>query len=240
MEKRIRPIRYRQSEDYSDLYLGTALLENEKPLLMRRLKRVLRGFNEKDIIKVRPALAGSRHCDVNAITEQILDIMDMKSNEVVPKEKLNKKSIWFLPRTPTFVTLKELIEASEKYTASPMGVRALVFLSLITRALLYDHELNKQFRIWADITDDDITVFINPGKDIDKSIDPNIKSMILARTLGVELSIERCSNGESCYRMTVSRYGEYLYDVRRSKHILDYSLDYNDETGITEYEKVVS
>ena len=212
VDELLKPKVRRKADGYGGLYLGAAVKETEKPLLTRRLRRVLRGFNLKDIKKVREIKDGDPQYDHDAITEQITFSLDLLSDKVLSVDRA-KSSV---QASKTFKKLRTIVEDPESSEVSDLDLRAISLLTVITLALLNDREPSAKTVLLPEITSDTLTLYITPEHVIDSSIHPNIKSIILSRTVGAELAIVSDARCSLCYRVTVSRCGKYLYEVRRA------------------------
>lgn len=208
----LKPKVRKKADGYSGLYLGLTVKENEKPLLARRLRRVLRGFNEKDIVKVRNVKEGDPQYDLKSITEQIASELDLLPDQLGSSDwdRLSIQS------SKTFKKLKAFIEDTINTEVSDSDLRAIALLTLITLALLNDREPSNKTVLLPEIADDVLTLYVTPDHVIDRAIHPNIKSIIISRTVGAELAFVSDDRGTLCYKLTVSRRGEYLYEVRRA------------------------
>ncbi len=202
-------------ENHGKLYADSLLIEFEKPLLARRLRQVLRGFRKADILKIRPALIDTALCDIARIAECVSGILELKDNAMSVAEVENGRTIRGICNSPTYERIQALFEATGSHAVNEKGVRGLIFLAICTIALLYDREADRSVKLWFDASDDRFILYINPKNGIDESLDPSIKAMILARTLGVQLEITDENKGIPCYKLVASAIGEFLYEVRK-------------------------
>ena len=205
----------RISKNYGDLYVGSCMSEREKPMLARRLRQVLRGFRKADIIKLRPTLMDTSLCDIALISEHASTVLEMEDNvqSVVIEE--NCRTIRGVHSSPTYERIQALFEAMGGIAVNENTARGLIFLAICTRALLYDREAERAVKLWFDALEDRFILYINPENGIDESLDPCIKAMVLARTLGVQLEITDENKGIICYKLVASSIGEFLYEVRK-------------------------
>ena len=205
----------RISKNYGDLYVGSCMSEREKPMLARRLRQVLRGFRKADIIKLRPTLMDTSLCDIVLISEHASAVLEMEDNvqSVVLEE--NCRTMRGVHSSPTYERIQALFEAMGGIAVNENTVRGLIFLAICTRALLYDREAERAVKLWFDALEDHFILYINPENGIDESLDPSIKAMVLARTLGVQLEVTDENEGITCYKLVASAIGEFLYEVRK-------------------------
>ena len=113
---------------------------------------------------------------------------------------------------PTLLPKKESVDC---HAFNENTVRGLFFLTIVTRAVLYDREAERSVKLWFDAVDDRFILYVNPKNGIDESLDPSIKAMVLARTLGVQLEVTDENEGLTCYKLVASAIGEFLYEVRK-------------------------
>lgn len=196
-----------------------SLVERERPLWMRRLNRVMRGFRKKDILKARPMLAGTDECDVTAVTDQIERILWRMPYNALPNAKGNG-GVTVSGERAVFERLTQTVGALQDGATDALTLLSIMLLSAILNALLYGKALNRRTKIDADIDEETVTLRIKPEKIIDRRREPSVCSIVLARTLGVLLSIELDNEGQPYYKLIASRKCEYLYDVHRHPEIL--------------------
>ena len=200
---------------YDKFYGALTVAEHEKPLLMRRLRRVLRGFSELDI-KKRIGLSGDDgDCELDRIVGdivEVLELQDEKLNSDVTSATDEEQRVFKLL---TFDRLAMLNEGLLVGDNSKLNLRALNFLSLIILSLLGDRVPDDKTEIFSEVTGDKLITLLIPQNVIDTSAPFDAKSLILSRVVGAELEITCDANGRPCYKIAVSLIGEYLYDVRR-------------------------
>ena len=203
------------TENFGNLYADSILLESEKPLLARRLRQVMRGFRKADIIKLRPTLMDTSLCDIALISEHASAVLEMEDNvqSVVLGE--NCRTMRGVHSSPTYERIQTLYESVDCHAFNENTARGLIFLAICTRAVLYDREAERSVKLWFDAVDDRFILYVNPKNGIDESLDPSIKAMVLARTLGVQLEVTDENEGITCYKLVASAIGEFLYEVRK-------------------------
>ena len=203
----------RLTENFGNLYADSILLESEKPLLTRRLRQVMRGFRRSDVMKLRPALIDTPLCDIKQIDRCVNELLE---SEGVPIRASGKdRTISDIHRTSTYERIQALYESVDCHAFNENTVRGLFFLTIVTRAVLYDREADRSVKLWFDAVDDRFILYVNPKNGIDESLDPSIKAMVLARTLGVQLEVTDENEGITCYKLVASAIGEFLYEVRK-------------------------
>lgn len=197
---------------HGDRFSDSTFIDVEIPLLERRLKRVLRGFKNKDVIKMRPRWNGTGQCTVEKITEWARAFLCLDADVLFQRLDENTVTLRSARYTDHFGRLSSLVEAFTTVGADTLTERAVTLLTVIVGELLQDRDSCGKTEFSVEVTDELIFLYVYPEKNIDA--DPSIGSIILARTLGVELETVRGENGASCYKLTASRLGEYLYEVR--------------------------
>ena len=203
----------RLTENFGNLYADSILLESEKPLLARRLRQVMRGFRRSDVMKLRPALIDTPLCDIKQIDRCANELLE--SEGVLVRASGKDRTISGIHRTSTYERIQALYESVDCHAFNENTVRGLFFLTIVTRAVLYDREAERSVKLWFDAVDDRFILYVNPKNGIDESLDPSIKVMVLARTLGVQLEVTDENEGITCYKLVASAIGEFLYEVRK-------------------------
>ena len=203
----------RLTENFGNLYADSILLESEKPLLTRRLRQVMRGFRRSDVMKLRPALIDTPLCDIKQIDRCANELLE--SEGVLVRASGKDRTISGIHRTSTYERIQALYESVDCHAFNENTVRGLFFLTIVTRAVLYDREAERSVKLWFDAVDDRFILYVNPKNGIDESLDPSIKVMVLARTLGVQLEVTDENEGITCYKLVASAIGEFLYEVRK-------------------------
>ena len=207
--------RRRISKNFGNLYAESLLLETEKPLLYRRLRQVMRGFRKSDIPKIHAASIDTPLCDIDRISEQAAEVLELE-DELMPASKaVNELTIRDMHISPTYERIQALYKVIEIHPFNKKTVRGLIFLTVCTRAVLYDREAVRSVKLWFDTVDDRFILYVTPKNGIDESLDPSIKAMVLARTLGVQLEVTDENQGVPCYKLVASSIGEFLYEVRK-------------------------
>ena len=201
------------TENFGNLYADSILLESEKPLLARRLRQVMRGFRRSDVMKLRPALIDTPLCDIKQIDRCANELLE--SEGVLVRASGKDRTISGIHRTSTYERIQALYESVDCHAFNENTVRGLFFLTIVTRAVLYDREAERAVKLWFDAVDDRFILYVNPKNGIDESLDPSIKVMVLARTLGVQLEVTDENEGITCYKLVASAIGEFLYEVRK-------------------------
>ena len=206
----------KKGDGYDDLYGRLTVAENEKPLLMRRISRVIRGFDEEDLKKNVFLNGNMDKYDWNTMIFNIMSVLELQQEKLVP-DNVGDIGVGYRDlKNGTFDRIMSQNNVFCDMEMTELTVRALNFLTAITLSLLDGRVPDEKTDISCEITDGKIIAYLKPEIPIDKKIHPNIKSVILSRSVGAELEVINGADGELCYKLTVSMNGEFLYEVRRT------------------------
>jgi len=219
-----------RKSECSDL-LGVRLIsENESALLYRRLCRVLRGFKKESAPRLFP-VSGIDY-DIEDIRDQILNALNLNSRYIDSGDNMQSaydlalfKRIKSIIENTVGIIADNIAESSEDAALHDLTELAILFLTLISHAILEDCGKMEGSRIYAKLIDDRIILYINPVLSMNELPPMSIRAIILARTVGAELYPSCDDDGMPCFKIEVSRHGEYLYEIRRKIIMLKQELN---------------
>lgn len=193
--------------------LGVITNENDKMLLLRRLNRVMRGFDQSSLLCYDYGQKRGNVIDPDKLYGEVMSELGFDSR-CIEEQPERGSALSELQNSTVFKKLYDVIDVLDEPAAS-LYAQGLSYLAIVAISVMDGSLPCSENRIWADLSSDKIFLYIKPETELGETVTPDPKSIVLSRTLGAELETVLSDYGAPYFKIAVSRVGKFLYEVRR-------------------------